>query len=86
MNNTFGRLFSHKESLASSTPFMNQRITNQRISTANFAQTPNPNTTTNSGYARGYTAAHSFNKSHSYFDFNPDPKSNNHSYKTLMFS
>ena len=74
MGNTFGRLFSHKESLAS--PFMNQRLSNQRIGTANVSHTPKPNTTTNSGMGRGNTAAQSFNKSQSYFDFNPDPKSN----------
>jgi hypothetical protein len=75
MGNTFGRLFSHKESLATS-PFMNQRLSKQRIGTANFSHTPKPNTTTNSGLGRGNTAAQSFNKSQSYFDFNPDPKSN----------
>jgi hypothetical protein len=76
MGNTFGRLFSHKESLATS-PFMNSRLNNQRLGTAaNFSNTPKPNTTTKTGMERGNTAGQSFNKSQSYFDFNPDPKSN----------
>ena len=36
----FGKLISHKDLLG--TPFMNQRILNQRISTAQFAETPKP--------------------------------------------
>ena len=52
MGNTFGRLFSHKESLASSSPFMNQRLSKQRIGTANFSNTPKPN----SVIGRGNTA------------------------------
>jgi hypothetical protein len=57
MGNTFGRLFSHKESIATS-PFMNQRLNNQRVGTAaNFSQTPKPNTMGNNGLGRGNTAA-----------------------------
>lgn len=57
MGNTFGRLFSHKESLTTST-FMNQRLNNQRVGTAaNFSQTPKPNIMANSGLGRDNTAA-----------------------------
>ena len=49
----------------------------QRIGTAGaFANSPKPDTSASGEIARGATgAALSFNKSQSFFDFNPDPKS-----------